>query len=151
MRSTDNPGYLLHHLSFVLDRQSDQLLQNALGIGFSQFKILLALKWHENVQQRTIAEYLGQTEASVSRQIKLLQQHGLLESTVSPRNRREHITRLTAKGNRLAERGKELLNSYHAPMFTRLAPDQQAQFVDILSAMHEYACQATKTGACKLS
>lgn len=150
MRSTDNPGYLLHHLSFVLDRQSDQLLQDALGIGFSQFKILLALKWHENVQQRAIAEYLGQTEASVSRQIKLLQKQGLLMSTVSPRNRREHITRLTAKGNRLAERGKELLNSYHAPMFARLAPAQQAQFLDILSAMHEYACQASKAGACKL-
>jgi len=146
MRPTHNPGYLLHHLAFVLDRQSDQVLQDALGIGFSQFKILMALKWHEGVQQRSIAEYLGQTEASISRQIKLLQKMGLLESRPSPKNRREHITTLTAKGERVADQAQQLLNEYHAPMFARLSEKQQEQLVEILSVMHDCACQFAKTG-----
>jgi hypothetical protein len=38
----ENIGYLLHRVGFALDRHSDQVLRERLGIGFSQFKILLA-------------------------------------------------------------------------------------------------------------
>jgi DNA-binding MarR family transcriptional regulator len=144
---TANLGYLLHHLSFVIDRQSDQLLQERFGIGFSQFKILMALKWHTSVQQRQIAEYLGQTEASISRQIKLMTEQGLLQSRISPQNRREHITTLTARGERIADEAMAALNEYHEPMFDRLSPKQQQAFRDILETMHREACQGTKPGA----
>jgi DNA-binding MarR family transcriptional regulator len=141
MRSTDNPGYLLHHLAMVLDRQSDTVLQDRFGIGFSQFKILMALKWHEGVQQKEIAKYLGQTEASVSRQIKLLHDLGLLQNRVSPKSRRERITTLTVKGNKVAEGAKEALNDYHGPLFEQLTPSQQEQYLEILGSMHDYVCR----------
>ncbi len=140
MGPSNNLGYLLQHLSFVLARHSDQVLQEQLGIGFSQFKILMALQWNLNDQQRQIAERLGQTEASISRQIKLLQGQGLLTSTVSPHNRREHITRPTDKGIRLTDKAMEILNAYHAPMFDKLSEKQQQQLRETLSIMHDYAC-----------
>ncbi len=141
-----NLGYLLHHLATVLDRQSDALLQERLSIGFSQFKILMALKWHTGVQQKQIADYLGQTEASISRQIKLLHDQHLLESKVNPKNRRERVTTLTTKGNRVADEAMQLLNDYHTPMFERLSASQQQQLTDILETMHTHACQNTKPG-----
>lgn len=148
MRPTNNIGYLLQHLSSALARQSDQVLQERLGIGFSQFKILMVLQRNPYVQQRQIAESLGQTEASISRQIKLLLDQGLLTSRRSEQNRREHITVLTDKGERLTSEALSALNSYHAPMFAKLGEKQQEQLVESLALMHQEVCRADKPGAC---
>ena len=140
MRATNNLGYLLHHLSFVLDRQSDQVLQEQLGIGFSQFKILMVLRWNTNVQQKQIADNLGQTEASVSRQIKLLKSRGLVAMHKNLSNKRQHLTALTAKGERLTEAALDILNKYHTPVFARLNEKQREETLNALSVMHESAC-----------
>lgn len=144
MDMKDNLGYLFHHVSFVLARQSDQVLQEQLGIGFSQFKILMILQGSNGIPQRQIANKLGQTEASVSRQIKILQDQTLLTSQVSPTNRREHITRLTSRGAKLIEKAEQILNAYHSPIFAKLSDRQQQQLRELLTAMHEAACQGVE-------
>jgi DNA-binding MarR family transcriptional regulator len=149
MQPTTNLGYLIHHISFALDRQSDQALQERLGIGFSQFKIMMVLKWHTGIQQKRIADSLGQTEASISRQIKLMTESGLLQSRVSPANRREHMTTLTARGDRIAEEAMSILNEYHSPMFARLSGRQQEELTNMLQAMHQETCRAEKPGSCQ--
>ena len=149
MSHANNVGYLLQHLSFVLARHSDQVLQEQLGIGFSQFKILMALQWHPNVQQKWIAERLGQTEASISRQIKLLQEQGFLTSLRNAQNRRQHITRPTPKGERITEKAMEILNIYHGPMFDRLSEKQRQQLQEILTIMHDHACSGDGREACQ--
>ncbi|MBA3758448.1 winged helix-turn-helix transcriptional regulator [Candidatus Saccharibacteria bacterium] len=148
MHPNNNVGYLLQHVAITMARQNDQVLQERLGIGFSQFKILMVLERSPHIQQRQIADALGQTEASISRQIRLMIDKSLLQSTVSPHNRREHITTPTTKGIRLAEEAMEVLNTFHSPMFERLSEKQQEQFVEILKNMHECICQAGKTSAC---
>lgn len=148
MNYKDNLGYLIHHLGFVMDRQSDALLQERLDMGFSQFKILMALKWHQGVQQRHIAEKLGQTEASVSRQIKLLQEAGLLTAKRSVENKREHITTLTPKGERAVDKAIAALNDYHLPMFERFSAQQQQMLRELLQTLHEEMCSRDKPGAC---
>ncbi|HTE22676.1 MAG TPA: MarR family winged helix-turn-helix transcriptional regulator [Candidatus Limnocylindria bacterium] len=148
MALSDNLGYLLQHTAASLTRQSDQMLQERLGIGFSQFKIMMVLQWNPSVQQRHIAESLGQTEASISRQIKLMHENGLLQTTVRPSNRREHITTLTRKGERLADEASLALNSYYAPIFAPLSEKQQKQLSEILSLMHQEVCRGDKIGRC---
>jgi len=148
MRPNNNIGYLLQHLSATLARQSDQVLQERLGIGFSQFKILMVLQRNPYVQQRQIADALGQTEASISRQIKLLHDLGLLTSRRSEQNRREHITVLTDKGERLTSEALNVLNDYHSPMFAKLSDKQQEQLVEALRLMHQEVCRPDKPGAC---
>lgn len=148
MELTNNIGYLLQHVSNTLARQSDQALQDQLGIGFSQFKILMALQWNPEVQQKHIAEALGQTEASISRQIKLMHELGLLTTKVSPKNRREHITTPTTKGVRLTEEALQVLNYYHGPMFDKFSDAQKQQLLETLNTMHGHVCQPNKPGAC---
>lgn len=140
MNTNENLGYLLQHVSAVLARQSDQVLQEQLGIGFSQFKILMLLGQEDSTQQREMAVALGQTEASISRQVKLLHENGLIVSQVSPRNRRQNITRLTAKGLRLTEKATEILNRYHSPIFNELSERQQYVLTDLLATMHHAVC-----------
>jgi DNA-binding MarR family transcriptional regulator len=133
----NNLGYLLHHLGFVMDRQSDILLQERLDMGFSQFKILLALKGAAGVQQREIADRLGQTEASISRQIKLLKDAGHVKVARNEANRREHIITLTTKGVRAVEKAVRALNDYHAPLFARFSPSQQETLKNLLQALDQ--------------
>src|SRR5688572_31693887 len=90
--------YLLQHTAAMLLRQSDQILQERLGIGMSQVRILTMLEHEPNVQQRKLADRLGQTEASISRQIKLMREKGFLTVAVNPKSKREHITVPTQKG-----------------------------------------------------
>ena len=148
MHSTNNLGYLLQHLAFVMARQNDQVLQERLGIGFSQFKILMILERSPHIQQKDIADALGQTEASISRQIKLMHEKGLLRTVIDTENRRRHLTTPTPKGSRLAEAASTALNNYHGPVFDRLGDKQQQQLLDYLAEMHKSICQAGKTGAC---
>ncbi len=149
MLETQNLGYLLNHLAFVLSRQSDQVLQERLGVGFSQFKIMMVLRWNPNVQQKQIAERLGQTEASISRQIKLLFDQGLLQSVKRPENRREHITTLTSKGERFTDEALDILNNYHAPVFEKLNEKQQEILTQSLSQMHDEVCRSDRPNACQ--
>ena len=149
MELSNNVGYLLFHLAFTMSRQNDQMLQERLGIGFSQFKILMVLERNAHIRQRQIAETLGQTEASISRQIKLMTESGLLRAEPSPHNKREHITALTAKGVRVVEEAMAILNGYHAPTFSRLSEKQQKYLLDSLIVMHEDICRSGKTAACQ--
>ncbi len=55
--------YLLQHIGTILERQFDQALMEQLGIGTSQYRILLALEAHPSISQKHLATNLGQTEA----------------------------------------------------------------------------------------
>lgn len=145
---TNNIGYLLQHLSTVLSKQTDQILSERLGIGFSQYKILLVLQANPRTRQKHIAERLGQTEASVSRQISLMFGKNLLQTTINPSNRREHVTTPTAKGLRLVNEAQNLLNGFHGPMFDKLSAKQRESLLESLVLMHQTACQSGRIGAC---
>lgn len=148
MHPTRQLGYLLHHLAFALDRQSDEFLHQKLGIGFSQYKIMMSLNWDRRVKQKQISKTLGQTEASISRQIAIMKEQGLISVRISPKNRRERIIELTPKGEELASDGTTLLNRYHKPMFDRLPPRQLAELSEMLNVMHMEVCKNEKPAKC---
>ncbi len=148
MDLNNNVGYLLQHLSGVLAKQSDQVLRERLGIGFSQLRILMCLEVNPSARQRYIADSLGQTEASISRQIKLMQAKSLLWTKISPKNRREHMITPTTKGMRVTDEALRILNEFHAPMFGVMSEKHQQLLLDILTQMHAHSCQLGKTGAC---
>jgi DNA-binding MarR family transcriptional regulator len=123
--NSDSIGYLLHQLVFILDHQSDEALRAELNIGYSQFKIIMAAKHKSGLKQNDIAHFLGQTEASVSRQIKLLKEAGLLLVQTDPNNRRARTIVLTSKGDDLGRRCVEVLEHAHATVFGSLSFAEQ--------------------------
>ncbi len=145
MHPSDNIGFLLHHLAFSLMRQSDQLLQDVLGIGFSQFKILRVVEATPYLRQKQIAAMLGQTEASISRQVKLMHEQGLLTTTVRPENKREHITTLTPKGERYSSQAMTVLNGHYQPMFDQLTQSEQQALQATLQKMHNITCNESSS------
>ncbi|MET1033257.1 MAG: MarR family winged helix-turn-helix transcriptional regulator [Candidatus Saccharimonadales bacterium] len=141
-------GYLFHHTSTIMYRQSDQILQERLGIGMSQFKLLMMLQNRPGVQQKVLAECLGQTEASISRQIKLLLEKGMLAVKINAENRREHLTVPTAKGVKIGEAAKDILAEHNKPAFEQLSDKQRDQLTAMLRTIHAHYCQPDKPYAC---
>ncbi len=148
MGPSNNLSYLLNHLAAVISKQSDQALQEQLGIGLSQYKILMVLEWNPRVQQKAIASSLGQTEASISRQIKLLKAKGQLVSKVDPQNRRKHITAPTPLGMQVTEAAGNILRRNFGPEFAGLGDDQLQQLIAGLQQLHRITCRSGKLGAC---
>jgi DNA-binding MarR family transcriptional regulator len=141
-------GYLLQHVAGTWGQQANQVLQERLGIGMSQFKILMMLQHEPHLLQRQLADHLGQTEASISRQMKLLVDKGMLVVRVNPASKREHLTVPTPKGIRLTEVARETLVEYAQPLYERLTEKQQKQLVDMLSTIHDWVCQPGKLLSC---
>ena len=125
----------LHQLVARMARESDQILQEQLGIGLSQYKILRTLETQPHVRQRVIASNLGQTEASISRQIKLLTEKGMLTAEKNPDNLREHLADLTMRGQRLIAAAEQVLANYHQAFFAGLSTRQQERLKDILALL----------------
>ncbi len=148
MGPTNNLSYIIHHLAAVMGKQSDQVLQEQLGIGLSQFKILMVLEWNPRVQQKAIADSLGQTEASISRQIKLLKAKGLLFTQQDPNNKRRHITAPTPLGMQVTEAASNIMRRSFGPEFANLGEDQIMQLVAGLQKLHAIVCRPGKLGAC---
>lgn len=151
MGPTNNLIYLVQHLSDVISKQADSLLQEQLGLGLSQYKILVVLEWNPRTQQKTIADSLGQTEASVSRQIKLLSSRDFVSSRVDPQNRRRHITVPTVMGMQTTESATNLLRMNFGPEFGGVGEENLAQLVLGLQKLHRTTCRPGKLGACNHS
>lgn len=126
----------LHQLLSVLSRESDQRLLEQLGIGLAQYKILTALHTSSKPQQRLIAVELGQTEASISRQIKILEEKGMLSVSKNPDNLREHHIALTQHGLRIIEAAERVLGTYHDNVFAPLGKKQRVTLEEALAVLH---------------
>jgi len=141
-------SYLLQHVSSVIDRQLDQILQEQLGIGQSQAKIMQILRTQQQVTQRKLADSLGQTEASISRQVKILLAGGFLTSQINPKSRREHSIVLTPKGIKVSDAAQGVIDRYTRSLFGTLTDKEQKQLNEMLVRVHADTCQPGKLTAC---
>lgn len=148
MGPTNNLAYLLSHLAAVVGKQSDQLLQEQLGIGLSQYRIMLVLEQNPKIQQRTIADSLGQTEASISRQMKLLEDKGLVVVKVDPKNRRKHKATPTQMGAQMTYAANSIISRYLGPDFASMGEDQLMNLLSGMQRLHAIVCRDGQLGAC---
>lgn len=133
---TNDLASLLDQTAFLLARHSDQTLQERLGFGYSQYKIMQILQFSPNLQQKQIASKLNQTEASISRQIKLSQSQMLLNIYINPKNKREHLISLTQKGERLVIEAENILNTYNSDLLDKMTEKQHEEIIRSLSEIY---------------
>lgn len=103
-------SYELHKLTARLDRVADGLLREAAGLSYARFLALLAVRECGGTQ-RDMARWLGLSEPSTSRMVRVLAEDGLLEvKTLAGQGNRRQV-QLTAKGDELIDRCGELLEA----------------------------------------
>jgi DNA-binding MarR family transcriptional regulator len=117
-------GYELHKLTARLDRFADGLLQEAAGVSYARFLALFAVRECGGTQ-RDMARWLGLSEPSTSRMVRVLADDGLLEvKTLTGRGNRRQV-QLTAKGDELIDRCGELLEARFEELVKRCGVDYQ--------------------------
>lgn len=116
-------AYLIHEVSQRLTAESDQILMERFGIGFSQYKVLLCLEERSGVAQKEIAKQLLQTEASVSRQITVLYKKSMIVVKTG-KDSRKNLIFPTSRGVEVIVKATKALRDYNFPIFEDLSPKQ---------------------------
>ncbi|MFG6195545.1 MarR family winged helix-turn-helix transcriptional regulator [Nonomuraea sp. JJY05] len=109
-----NLSFDLHVLTARLDRAADRILRAEHQVSYRRFLALTLVGRLGASTQRTLAEYLGVTEPSVSRMTAVLAAEGLLDVRPDPDGGRKRRLSLTDKG-------KELVASVQRGFEDRLA------------------------------
>jgi DNA-binding MarR family transcriptional regulator len=143
-----NTIYLLQHIGTILERQFDQALLEQLGIGTSQYRILLALEAHPDISQKHLAANLGQTEASISRQVRVLQAKPLITTQIHPNSRRERVTSLSPKGVTVIAAAKDLFAQIATSLLSDMSERQQKAFRESLGTVHSKSCLPETPRSC---
>ena len=94
-------SFNLHVLTARLDRAADRILRAEHNVSYSRFLALTLVGELGASTQRTLAEYLGVTEPSVSRMTAILAAEGLLDVQPDPAGGRRRRLSLTDEGKQL--------------------------------------------------
>jgi DNA-binding MarR family transcriptional regulator len=100
----------LLHLTYVLQQLSDDQLLTKVGVGLSQTRITSVLNTAVPRSQQTIAHLLHQTEANVSRQLKVMHHHGLVSVAKNKKDGRQRDVKLTTKGKNKYQQAIKILS-----------------------------------------
>lgn len=125
----------IHKLAFLLEKRADESLKKQTGIGFAQYKVLEAIGRNALAKQNMIAELLDQTEASISRQIKILEKRGLIVVGTVMGNKRARELTLSERGDELLQQCETVLDMTQAAIFNGLEYEEQQQFMVLLERM----------------
>lgn len=127
---------LLENAGGAIVGGADRALQQH-GITLSQYRVLSTLEWSPRVQQRLIAELLGHTEASVSRQVRLLESAGLIETVLDVVHKRRRVLVATPKGMQVTEAANATVRDYMRETAAILPPGQFDLLVELLGKLDE--------------
>lgn len=125
----------LHSLTRALDSAGDQLLQQELGLGFSQFKILSTLEKTPQSSQASIAAVLSLTPPAVSRHVDSMLNKGLLVTKKNPKNRRQHFLSITAAGKETLKKSWTLFDVRFNNVMENLDPVEQKRLIGMLDRL----------------
>jgi len=141
MDTSNKLDYILQHITSLLTRDTDQVLLEQLGIGYAQYKLLRVLFDEVPKKQRFIANSLGQTEASISRQIDILIDKQLVTKTTDPNNKRVRLVLITSKGKNIVSATHTVMNRYHTSLLSDFPEKQQLELLKRLDYLHDSICK----------
>lgn len=128
---TKNSFPPLLHLVFVLQQMTDEQLLKQTGAGLSAVRIMSALDKSVPYSQRVIAAKLGQTEANISRQLKVMKRAGLVSIVQDKKDRRQRQVSLSAKGQRVYGKAEKILKAQQKSFFSVLDKSQNQAFDEV--------------------
>ena len=128
--------YLIRRTAALMDRDGDTLCRRELGISLAQFLVLSVVDAYPgHLSQQAIADRLGLTKGTVSRQIDNAVAAGLMTVQVAPHTRRENAVALTAAGTALVRKGDALMQESRTAMLGAVTPNQLHAVVAALRAL----------------
>ena len=129
--------FLIRRVAGLLDRAGEALFRAELGVSLAQFLVLSVVDAHPGpLSQQAIADRLGLTKGTVSKQIDNATKAALMTVRPAPHSRREHIVALTQAGTALVRRGDTLFENARRDAFPTLPPAELAATLTTLAALN---------------
>ena len=126
---------LIRKSASLMERGGEALFREGAGVSLSQFLVLSVIDARPGAfNQQSVADYLGLTKGTVSRQVESAERAGLVTTAVSPNSRREKTMALTEKGSALVRQGDALLADSQLVSFGLLDPDDFRAALRVLSS-----------------
>jgi DNA-binding MarR family transcriptional regulator len=125
----------LQALAVALEKRIDAKLRTEVDITYSQYKVLSVIEaTDDGVSQKYIADSLAQTEASISRQVGLLKDTGLVTLGGNPQARTRSLL-LTSKGRRVSEEATIAVEQLYIQLVGSLAFQEQKMIIELLDRL----------------
>jgi DNA-binding MarR family transcriptional regulator len=119
-----------------LEREVDRELQGRLSTTLARFALLSTVgAQNYEINQQSIADLLGLTKSSVSRQVDAAVRDGQLAASASLASRRENSIGLTDAGRDLVHAGEKLLDSVAAEHLGHVATADLRAAIRTLAAI----------------
>jgi DNA-binding MarR family transcriptional regulator len=139
--------YLVRRVASLMDRSGEALFRNELGISLAQFLVLSVVDAHPGpLNQQAIADRLGLTKGTVSRQIDNAVRAGLMTVEAAAHTRRENSVSLTRAGTDLVRRGDALFQKSRDALVSAVAPQDLQAAIRALDAMNNALERISPTG-----
>ena len=136
----NNIDIILEHITSLLTTRYDSILLNQLGVSYSQYKVLSQFSENIIIRQKTIAENLGQSEASISRQLKIMNNRGLISKSYDPDNKKTIIINLTLQGLRIKKSADGIIQSQNVRTLDKINLKDQTKLLANLNKIHLLMC-----------
>jgi DNA-binding MarR family transcriptional regulator len=130
--------FLVRRVASLYDKLGEALFRRRLGISLAQFLVLSVVDAHPGmINQQAIADRLGLTKGTVSRQIDNAVAAGLMTVGTSPHSRREHVIALTTEGTALVRHGDDLFAEARRSGLSNLDADEVPITIRTLSTLND--------------
>ena len=123
----------LLHFTYNLQHMAEELLLAEAGVGLSQARIMSGLSNSAPRSQSHLASGLNQTEANISRQLKVMKKRGLVNISKNKKDGRQRDVTLTTKGQNTYAKAEKVLKAQQNKFLKALSRGE----IDIL----EFAAQ----------
>ena len=128
--------YLVRRVGALMDHQGEAVFRRELGISLAQFLVLSVVDAHPGpLSQQAVADRVGLTKGTVSRQIDQAVAAGLMTVRVAAHTRRENAVALTGAGTALVRRGDALAQASQAAMLAAADPADLTAAVRVLGGL----------------
>lgn len=126
---------LLLNTAELIAKRLDADLKQFYSVGLSQYRVMREVEASPGISQKEIALSLSQSEASISRQVELLQYDGVLDVRRKASDRRERQITLTSSGAHTLQELETHIQSFTDHLIN---PQTQAHLHEALS--HLQSC-----------
>lgn len=128
--------WYLQQTAFQLEKKADELLRLQLAIGVAQYKVLAAVGRNSLAKQNVVADLLHQTEASISRQVHILERKKMLHVGLVIGNKRARELVLTELGERVLHEAEQIIISAVDQILQSVPSSERATLESILHRLY---------------
>jgi len=137
------PGHLirrLHQISTAIFQ--DRMKAAGIDLTPVQFAALDTLQSHPGIDQATLANLIAYDRATIGGVVDRLENKGLLQRTVSQKDRRARVVNVSEKGRILLDQVTPIVEDLQADILAGLTQDEQKHFLDLATKSAKAARQA---------